>query len=310
MLLADFVTRTILPKADIDALMRLEWSYGGDLYATDTQPETNVSTVPSNGGVGATLPAPALVAALLYFEPPTPFTFAPNDTNYATWNVYKRTLGGTRTLLATGTTQATGGIGALTPRMNYPLALQGSALVSYGDEINVEMLKTGTGVQVPPFKLLLPYGPTYIDASLAMRKSHLYARLAKRYDTSQLETSPPEVFNDWLTAVVTYDCYRRRGYNPGSEQDKDGIGDAYKQAMADVTEAANSETGLFDLPLLQSAPGTSGVSRSGPRFYTETSPYVAADQQERIGLHEDARRNGSYGTGDLGGFGGTQGGCP
>jgi len=49
-------------------------------------------------------------------------------------------------------------------------------------------------------------------------------------------------------------------------------------AVAELKEAADSKDGLFDLPLRADTTAT-GVSKGGPRGYSEASPYTNLDRQ-------------------------------
>lgn len=281
--LGDFATRTILPKADVDALTSLKWGYAGDTYAIDVQAETDAGDIPSSGSASSTLPAPTVTLATLAVSK----SVAGNYANYATVNVYARTRGGPRRLVATGTTQLTGGLGPLSPSVRYGLTLTGNApvAVAYGDQLTVETLKAGAGVALPSLDVVLTYSPTFIDASLVSRWEWIWSRLAKRY----VEVDPaPETVLRWQEAMVTWDCYRRRGYTPGSAQDENGIDGAKKLAEDQVLEAANGNDGLIELPVKPS-----GVSVGAPLAYSETSPYVGAQIQACRGTAEDTRGRGT-----------------
>lgn len=99
-----------------------------------------------------------------------------------------------------------------------------------------------------------------------------------------------EIVLQWETKILTYEAYRKRGTDwtlPNmvqTKEDRDG-------ALAEIKEAADSDTGLFDLPM-NDASNVSGAKCGGPLFYTETSPYVSADYQEQIGRGEDERSGG------------------
>lgn len=120
--------------------------------------------------------------------------------------------------------------------------------------------------------------PGYIESRGAYHEGRLNARLAKRYAVPFDSSSPPEVVLGWLVDMVTLDAYKKRGFNPSSAQDQTIVDDAAR-ATAEVLEAANSETGMFELPLRQSAPGADGVSKGGPFGYAEASPYTWARLQ-------------------------------
>jgi hypothetical protein len=107
---------------------------------------------------------------------------------------------------------------------------------------------------------------------------------------SYAATTPvPEAALWWLAAILTPEMYRARGVNPQDpqmeqlEKDRD-------RALAELKEAADSQDGLFDLPLLDA--GESGITQGGPQAYSETSPYVGFDHQARCAREEDrdARR--------------------
>lgn len=129
--------------------------------------------------------------------------------------------------------------------------------------------------------------PNFLQKRLDGQWSWIMARLAKRYDVEAMAVSPPEIVLIWLTALVTFDAYSKRGFNPSSESDKAAILDAFTEAKTEVKEAADSQTGLFDLPLVAAAPSTSGVSRGFPLGYSEESPYTWTIVQAVNGRNED-----------------------
>lgn len=135
--------------------------------------------------------------------------------------------------------------------------------------------------------------PGFVVARLAANSSKINARLRKRYAVPFVkdpvrELEYPEIVLDWLVKLTQVDVYLKRGFDPADQSiahvkaDKD-------LAEADLLEAANSETGLFDLPLNNSK-DPSAITKAGPMAYTETSPYVWTTSQRRDGAEED--RNG------------------
>jgi hypothetical protein len=88
----------------------------------------------------------------------------------------------------------------------------------------------------------------------------------------------PEIVLSWLVRISTLDAYLRRGFDPSSRQDAE-IVKAAEAARAEVKEAADAQDGLWDLPLRQDAPGTSGITAGGPLGYAEASPYDWTDRQ-------------------------------
>lgn len=115
------------------------------------------------------------------------------------------------------------------------------------------------------------------------------------YSTDNVYAAPPpvpEVVLGWVTTIITPDMYRKRGCSPADPQ-LELVEASRKEAWAEVKEAADSKEGLFDLPT-NDATGNSAVTNGGPLGYTETSPYVGFDVQERAAYGEDSS---GYGTG-------------
>lgn len=132
----------------------------------------------------------------------------------------------------------------------------------------------------------------WIDAQLLTQSRWIDARLSKRY-AAPFQAPFPEVVREWLARLVTFRCYLRRGVDPSDAQmieikaDRDA-------AMLEILEAANSETGLVELPMRE-GDGSAGVSRGNTMVYSEASPYVWADAQGQTGRNEDSNRGGTFG---------------
>lgn len=139
--------------------------------------------------------------------------------------------------------------------------------------------------------------PGWLQAQIDRVGAHVDARLAKRYAVP-FGTAPaapddprndvPLKVEDWIVAIVTMRAYARRGVNPSSGElwfESNVIAPA-NTAAEELKEAANSNEGLFDLPLLASS-DTTGISRGGPLTYSETSPYVWQDVEADLGKDED-----------------------
>lgn len=107
------------------------------------------------------------------------------------------------------------------------------------------------------------------------------ARLAKRYKVP-FDPSPtgpaPAIVLMWLTDLVQRDAYIALGTQSFSEADQKLIESSATQAEADLLEAANEETGLFDIPLRDDQPG-SAIIEEAPLMSTDTSPYSWIDRQ-------------------------------
>lgn len=134
--------------------------------------------------------------------------------------------------------------------------------------------------------------PGYLAGRLEKAEAWIHARLVKRYVTPFSTVSPPLIVVGWIVDIVTLDAYLRRGFNPTSAQDA-LIEKQAETARAEVLEAADSESGLFELPLRQDAPSTSGATLGGPFGYSESSPYVWTTRQARQARQEDADGEGT-----------------
>lgn len=133
--------------------------------------------------------------------------------------------------------------------------------------------------------------PGWIDAQLAYESARIDAQLRKRYAVPFADPAPL-VVQGWLARIVELAAWLKRGVTSTDEQFQE-----YKQraldAVNEIRDAANAETGLFDLPLTAGA-ASSGVTAGGPRAYSEQSPYVWTDQQAAIGHGEDSSGGGSF----------------
>jgi phage gp36-like protein len=119
--------------------------------------------------------------------------------------------------------------------------------------------------------------PGYLQTALDDEEAWINARLKKRYAVP-FDAPAPTVVVRWLVHLVTPRAYERRGWNASSAQDQE-ILNAAQTARDEVKEAANSDEGLFDLPLRQDALKGSGISQGGPFGYAEASPYTWTGRQ-------------------------------
>lgn len=133
--------------------------------------------------------------------------------------------------------------------------------------------------------------PGWLTQQLTTVSSRMDARLAKRY-AAPFAAPYPTVAQEWLAHIVSWRCYLKRGVN-SLDSEAAEYKAQHDQALKEIEEAANSETGLFELPLLQSAPEGTGVVRGGPFSYTEASPYVWTDVQAEAGRNEDGQGGGT-----------------
>lgn len=106
-------------------------------------------------------------------------------------------------------------------------------------------------------------------------------------------TPVAEIALGWLVSMVDVDVWDRRGANAQDPTIARYVAKVEK-AETQIAAAANSQEGLFELPL-NDAESASAVQHAGPLSYSEASPYVGADRQEREGFVEDCHASGTYG---------------
>jgi hypothetical protein len=113
--------------------------------------------------------------------------------------------------------------------------------------------------------LITQAGSAKVEVFLSGGSSKIRARLVKRYAVDfQDPGTPPEVLLDWLTAIVDRDVQEYVGGNPEGREDE-WIVKRADRAEEEIKEAANAETGLFELPLRNTDPlGASAVNLGGP----------------------------------------------
>jgi hypothetical protein len=126
--------------------------------------------------------------------------------------------------------------------------------------------------------------PGWIATQLSEGSVRIDARLRKRY-AAPFAQPYPEIVLSWLTRLVTFRAYLKRGVNPSDEQIADIRKDA-EDAAGEIREAADAKEGLFDLPLRDAA-DASAISKGGCQVYAEASPWTWADRQR-----EQMERNG------------------
>jgi hypothetical protein len=118
--------------------------------------------------------------------------------------------------------------------------------------------------------------PGHVALLLEDETAWIDARLRKRYAAPFAAPVQP-VVRRWLTQLVTLKALLAWGFHPESPQDA-LIEKQHDLATAEIKEAADAETGLFDLPLRADTTAT-GISKGGPLAYSEASPYTWMDRQ-------------------------------
>lgn len=156
-------------------------------------------------------------------------------------------------------------------------------------------------ITIGRFKLLSTIPSGFVDeveavesgftlAQLEYFSAWIDTQLAKRYE-APFASPVPYVVEGWLARIVTPRVWTKRGVNATDEQWQDIRKDDL-DARAEIAQAANSETGLFDLPLRQNTT-ISGIAKGYPRVYSEQSPYVWTDIQRARATQEDESGSGS-----------------
>lgn len=118
--------------------------------------------------------------------------------------------------------------------------------------------------------------PGWIAAQLLTYSAQIDARLAKRY-TTPFATPAPEMVCNWLTRLVTPRVYYKRGVDPADKQIDDLIQDAAR-VLDELKDAADSATGLYDLPL-RADTDSSGISKRRVLTRADPDPYSWTDRQ-------------------------------
>jgi len=133
-------------------------------------------------------------------------------------------------------------------------------------------------------RALVTAEPGFVEALLEDLSDEIDTPLRKRY-RAPFEAPVPRIVKRWLTRMATLECYEKRGFDPESKEGQ-LIVNADAAARADIQKAADSNQGLFELPLRADGTDTSGIVKGAPLGYSEPSPYTWLDRQR------EAVRNG------------------
>ena len=157
--------------------------------------------------------------------------------------------------------------------------------------LTVEQYRLKTLVPTNVLDAIETRTPGWLAEQLNLVSERIFAQLGKRYQQWADANKYPVVLGEWISRIMDVRVYLKRGVNPDDPQYQT-LKELHDTAWKEVNDAANSETGLFDLAAEQGGT-TSGLTRSGPLAYSEASPYVAFDQQSETGHNEDTNRGGS-----------------
>jgi hypothetical protein len=130
----------------------------------------------------------------------------------------------------------------------------------------------------------------WLGAQLSAHSARINAQLRKRYSTPFADPVPEQV-TLWLAQIVTESLMLRRGVDAQDEQFQ-SIVEMAARAREEIKEAANSQDGLWDLPLNETS--VSLITRGGPLGYSEASPYVWSTVQAERATSEDESGSGTF----------------
>jgi hypothetical protein len=130
----------------------------------------------------------------------------------------------------------------------------------------------------------------WLQTRLNDESAWLDGKLRKRYAVPFAAPVPPLVML-WISRLVTPDAYMKLGVRQTDEQFK-ALLDRATETRDEIDEAADGQNGKFELPL-RADTTANGISKGGPKVYSEQSPYVAFDRQAATARGEDTRGDGS-----------------
>lgn len=118
--------------------------------------------------------------------------------------------------------------------------------------------------------------PGFTQKTLDLVSSKVDARLRKRY-AAPFAAPYPECIQDWVARISCIPILLRIGIVPTDEQFV-ALKDDAELAKKELSEAADGNAGLWDLPLRQDTT-TTGLSQDTPLMLTSAGPYAWIDDQ-------------------------------
>lgn len=136
---------------------------------------------------------------------------------------------------------------------------------------------------------LLAAGQRFVEAQVRIFESKLHDQLRNRYAVPF--KNPNDTVKGWIAVQVTVEVRKKIGVDPNDVmfiEDKE----AAKLARDEITAAANSDTGLFELPLLVSvtpvARGFRGISDADPAAWKRRQGERAQFERAQWGANHGA----------------------
>lgn len=143
---------------------------------------------------------------------------------------------------------------------------------------------------LPP-EWLLEAGQRFVEAHCEIFESKLHDQLRNRYAVPFAH--PNATVKGWIAAQVAFEVLRKRGTDPNDAMYPE-YRDAAALARAEITAAADSDTGLFELPLLVSetpvARGFRGMSDADPAAWKRRQGGLATEQRTWDASNPGTRR--------------------
>lgn len=122
-------------------------------------------------------------------------------------------------------------------------------------------------------------GQAKVEEWLDRQSNKICNRLVKRYAVNFTDPGPVAgQIKDWLTILVDINVLKFTGGVPDGREDEWASNDL-KTVNDELKEAADSEKGLFELPLRNTDISGSAVNVCAPLGYSEQSPYTWTDRQ-------------------------------
>lgn len=126
--------------------------------------------------------------------------------------------------------------------------------------------------------------PGFITQQIQLTSGWMDGRLRKRYPNAFTVPYADQIVQ-WCAAIVADKVMRKRGIDETDRQAEQYAEDR-KRAEDEIKEAADSENGLWDIPL-RSDTLTTGIVDPVPRSSSQQSPYVWQDEQIATAMNED-----------------------
>lgn len=121
--------------------------------------------------------------------------------------------------------------------------------------------------------------PDWIANTIAAQSSVIDARLAKRYLVPFSDPCPAKV-KEWLVRLLDARSYLKLGVD-ANDQQIEWIHADVAEVFKEMQEAADSQTGLWQLPLIQGQPGSNGIISPKVLSFSQASPYSWIKTQAR-----------------------------